>query len=237
MKVADPTIAEVFERFLDETDEPDREKPFTDRRAIVELLESCLDGYAYEFLSDEEQEFWRTRWETDEEANSFCRTFGPEKIPDQIDSFLGWFMIRKVLGPPELGEAAGPVVAELLEWLVDRGQLGRDPVAGALVRAREAGRDLPRADELGSLLHDLTNERISGDVVEDLDLCDETVTIARIEPGKLWFEHPDGIAVGPLRVPPLATKLAVVGWEVSATHFVRTRKRWYLTEVGNVYPR
>jgi hypothetical protein len=237
MEVAKPTIADVFEAFLEETDNPSRERPFTDRRAVAELLVDYLDGYAYQDLDKAEDVFWRARFEEDEEGGSFCRTFGPEKVPPNISMFLGWFMIRKVLGPRELMKAAGPVVSELLDWLTSHGYISAEAAADAIERADEAKDELPRADELGSILYDVMKEDPSGSFVEDLDLCDEVVTISRVERGKLWFDHPDGIEVGPLRVPERASKIAVVGWEVSATHFVRTRKGWHLIEMGNVYPR
>lgn len=237
MRVADPTIADVFEPFLAETDEPMSERPFTDPRGVVELLEHCLDAYAYESLSDEEERFWRSRWDEDEIANSFCRTFGPEKILEHVDLFLGWFIIRKVLGGPETAEAAGPVTAELIDWLVRNGHVSEDEARAAGDRAREASNELPRAEKLSSLLYELTKRDVPGQILQDVDIEDDIVTISRIEPGNLWFDHLDGARIGPVSVPPEASKLAAVGWEVSATHFVKARTGWHLVEVGNVYPR
>ncbi|MGH9204098.1 MAG: hypothetical protein ACRD2A_22960, partial [Vicinamibacterales bacterium] len=110
MKVAEPTIADVFAEFLAEHDRPTKARPFTEMHSIVQLLERCLDGYAYESLDKEEKSFWEERWEADEEKNSYCRTFGPEKIPEHVGSFLNWFIIRKVMAGPETAKNAGPVV-------------------------------------------------------------------------------------------------------------------------------
>src|SRR5712692_2328486 len=98
MKVAEPSINEVFGEFLAE--EQRRLAPRTFRRSeeVIGLLRDCLDGYAYESLPATERAFWEQRYDADETAGSYCNTFGPERIPKDLGSFLGYFMIRKVLG-------------------------------------------------------------------------------------------------------------------------------------------
>lgn len=87
------------------------------------------------------------------------------------------------------------------------------------------------------MLYQPTKTRVLGRVVEDLDPEDEPVTIPKVEPGRLWFTDSEGEEIGSLAVPAGAGELAQVGWEISATHFVRTAKAWHLIEIGNVYPR
>jgi hypothetical protein len=235
--VAKPTIGDVIAEYLSERDKPTKARPSSIKRSIVELLESYMDGYAYDSLSKDEEAFWRPRWEQDEEANSFSRTFGPQRIPEHVGAFLGWFIIRKVMGGPEISEAAGPETLALLEWLEAKGYVkpGRG-LGDAKEIARDAGDELPRADTLSSLLYDLTEGDFDDEIVEDLDFEDDPVTISKIEPGQLWFTTFEGEEIGPLAVPAKASELAVVGWEVSATHFVRSAKGWRLIETGNVYP-
>lgn len=235
--VAKPSIADVFEEFLAKRDRPTKARPYTVKRSIVGLLEDCMNGYAYESLTSDEAEMWQRRWEQDEIANSFCRTFGPKRIPEQIGPFLGWFIIRKVLGGSEIAGAGGPVTLELLEWLEEKRYIKGRAVAEAKEHARAAAESLARAEKLSAVLYELTETRVPGRVVEDLDIEDELVTIAKVEPSRLWFTDPDGEEIGPLAVPAGTGELAKVGWEVSATHFVRTAKAWHLVEVGNVYPR
>ena len=99
MNVADPTIEEALGEFVAEKAPSTSQNKRNRYEAIVELLSGYLDGYAYESLNRAESDFWRTRWEEDEETKSFCRTFGPEKILSAVEPFLGWFVIRKVMAP------------------------------------------------------------------------------------------------------------------------------------------
>jgi hypothetical protein len=62
-----------------------------------------MDSYAHDSLSNDEADMWQLRWEEDEEANSFCRTFGPKRILAHVGPFLDWFIIRKTV--PVVGVA------------------------------------------------------------------------------------------------------------------------------------
>ena len=234
---ASPTVSEVLAEFLEKRDRPTQRRPYSVRRSIVELLERSMDSYAYQDLAPDEAEGWRLRWEKDQEANSFCRTFGPQRILPQVGPFLDWFIIRNVLGGPEIAESAGSVILERLEWLESSGDASGGALEDAKQRARVATDRLPRAERLSSILYDLTQSEPLGAIVEDRDIDYDTVTICRVESGLLWFTGPEGDEIGPLSVPQEASELARPGWEVSATHFVRTTRAWHLVELGNVYPR
>jgi len=236
MDVAKPSIADVFAEYLAERQQKLAKSTFQKYQGIIETFEGCLDGYAYQALDPAEEELWRSRWEVDEEAGSFCRTFGPDKILGEIGGFLDWYVIRKVLGPQWIAERAGPVMRDFVGWLVEKGYVPAEDAEDAIDIATDAGRNLPRADKLTSLLYDLTEAPVRGKAIEDLDIVGDMVSISKVEPGMLWFRGPDGEEIGPLKVPPAASKVASVGWEVSATHFLRTGKGWHLVEIGNVYP-
>lgn len=139
---------------------------------------------------------------------------------------------------PEIAESAGPVVLELLEWVETKGHIrpGR-ALKEAKGLARAASQNLPRAEKLSTILYEVSRSEPLGPVVEDRDIDYDVVTISRVEPGRLRFRDPDGEEIGPLAVPEAASDLALHGWEVSATHFVRTARAWHLVELGNVYPR
>ena len=57
MRPADPNIEQVLGEFLTESSERANADGLQQSEAIVDLLISYLDGYAYEFLSREEEEF------------------------------------------------------------------------------------------------------------------------------------------------------------------------------------
>ena len=148
-----PTIDQVLLEFLD--DQQSRLSPRTWRRYadVVELLRACLNGYGYQSLPETDRARWEAAFDTgDEEA--FCRLFGPQQIVENYGEFLGYFMVRKVLAGQELLRAAGTVTRRLAQWLTERGYLAPAPAEVAAARASEASRDLPRAEQLATLLHE-----------------------------------------------------------------------------------
>jgi hypothetical protein len=126
-------------------------------------LRECLDGYGHSSLSADERRRWEKTFEGGEE-DAFCRLFGPEKIPAHIDGFLDWFMVRKVMASQELLKASGTVTGKLVRWLAERGYVDEDTANDAADHAREASRDLPMADRLGTLLAEVTDSAPEVDV-------------------------------------------------------------------------
>ena len=226
------TIDEVLARFLVEQRDRLSARTFRRYEEVVELLRHCLDGYAYQSLEDAERRRWEAEFEANEEG-AFCRLFGPEKVPENLGEFLGYFMVRKVIAGQELLKAAGTVTAKLVRWLAERDYIDCDSAKDAGDRAREASRDLPMADRLGMLLHDLTDQApaIDPDAATDADWVEDYLAITDVEPGKLWFEG----GVGPIAVPREASDLARPGWSSFLTA-ARTGGRWRLLEIGVVYP-
>src|SRR6266540_1072880 len=199
---------------------------------VVDLLVSSLNNYGHDTLSEPERRLFTEAYDGGDEQ-AFCHLFGPEKIPEHLGSFLGYFMVRKVFASRELLRAAGTVTGRLVRWLEREGYVEADVAAEAIERAKAAARDLPRADRLGELLADLTDADPPGGLEELADDCfvEDYLPIERVEPGALWF----GGGVGPLAVPKAASELAEVGWEVNVV-MARTASGWRLLEVGCVYP-
>ncbi len=120
-----------------------------------------------------------------------------------------------------------------MRWLAERGYIDEEAAADASGRAREASRDLPIADRLGMLLHDVTDQAptIDPDEVADEDWVEDYLEITEVERGKIWFEG----GVGPIAVPRRTSDLARPGWSAFVTA-ARIGPRWHLVEVGVVYP-
>jgi hypothetical protein len=234
MPIAPPdmTIDAVLPQFLAEQRERLSPRTFRKYEEVVELLRHCLDGYAYQYLDDVERQRWEAEFEAREEG-AFCRLFGPEKIPENLGEFLDYFMVRKVIAGQELLKASGTVTAKLMRWLAERGCIDEEAAADASGRARKASRDLPIADRLGMLLHDVTDQAptIDPDEVADEDWVEDYLEITEVEPGKIWFEG----GVGPIAVPRSTSDLARPGWSAFVTA-ARIGPRWHLVEVGVVYP-
>jgi len=226
------TIDDVLNQFLADERERLSERTFQRYEEVVNLLRHCLDGYAYSSLDENERRRWEAEFESREEG-AFCRLFGPEKIPGHLGEFLDYFMVRKVIAGQELLKASGTVTGKLARWLADRGYIDDETASDAREHAREASRDLPMADRLGMLLHDVTDRapEIDPDTIADENWVEDYLEIADVEPGKIWFDR----GVGPIAVPRKASDLARPGWSAFITA-ARIAGRWHLIEVGAVYP-
>jgi len=226
------TIHDVLGEFLAEQRERLSAKTFHNYEEIVELLRHSLDGYAYTSLDRGEHQRWQRAFESGDE-HAFCRLFGPEKIPEHLGEFLGYFMVRKVMASQQLLKASGTVTGKLMTWLAARGYIDTEQAGDASGRAKDAARDLPLADRLASLLHDIAARTPDIDVnaVDDQDWVEDHLAVSDVEPGRIWFEG----GIGPITVSRPVSDLARPGWSVSITA-ARTASTWRLLEVGFVYP-
>ncbi|MGO9751312.1 MAG: hypothetical protein ACLP8S_17665 [Solirubrobacteraceae bacterium] len=226
------TIDHALDRFLAEQRERLSEKTFRRYQDVVQLLRHSLDGYAYTWLEKNERQRWEAEVEVREEG-AFCRLFGPEKIPGHLGEFLSDFMVRKVFASQELLKASGTVTGKLMCWLSQHGYIDDQSAQDASDQAREASRDLPTADRLGMMLHDVAADApdLDPEQIADQDWVEDSLQITNVEPGRIWF---DG-GVGPISVPRKASDLARPGWSVYITA-ARSAGTWHLLEVGFVYP-
>ncbi|MHB1445817.1 MAG: DUF7686 domain-containing protein [Acidimicrobiales bacterium] len=225
-----PTIEELLAGFLADQQARLSPRTYANYDSVVDLLRSCLNSYGHQHLDPSDQARFHAAFETDEEA--FVRVFGADELVAAIPEFLGYFMVRKVMAGAELLRSAGTVTKKLAKWLGERGYLAEAAVADVVERGSEAARDLPRAERLSGLLHDLARKStVDIHALADDDYVEDHLFIDRVEPGALWFEG----EVGPLKVPKAASDLAQPGWSVNVV-LGRVRGTWHLVEVGNVYP-
>ena len=226
------TINDALEAFLAEQRGRLAAKTLRRYEDVVWLLRECLDRYGHSSLSADERRRWEKTFEGGEE-DAFCRLFGPEKIPAHIDEFLDWFMVRKVMAGQDLLKASGTVTGKLVRWLAGHGYIDEDVAEDAAERAREASRDLPMADRLATLLHEVADgaPEVDVDALAEEDWVEDQLAISDVEPGRIWFEG----GVGPIAVPRKASDLARPGWSAFVTA-ARTDGAWRLLEVGFVYP-
>lgn len=225
------TIDGVLDQFLAEQRERLSERTFGNYDYVIELLRDSLDRYGYSSLDDGERQRWEQAFESGDER-AFCRLFGPEKIAEHLGEFLGYFMVRKVICGQELLRASGTVTGKLVGWLEERGYVDTGLAEDATERAKVASRDLPIADRLGGLLHDVAGRapEIDIDALAEEDWVEDSLQIRDVQPGRIWFEG----GIGPIAVPRKASDLARPGWSVFVT--LARAGRWHLLEVGFVYP-
>lgn len=229
-----PTIDRALDAFLIAKKATVNAKAFRNCADVIDLLKMSLNGYAYDSLDRLERKRWDKAFEAgDEEA--YTRLFSPDKIPEHLGAFLGYFMIRKVAASAELTAAAGRVTRDLVEWLAGQGWIAADAVEEAVERSDDAARDLPRAERLGELLdRQAQRTRIDQAALADEDYIEDTLWIERVErvePTALWFEG----GIGPVPVSAAATNLAQPGWSMYLV-LGREGGAWHVREVGNVYP-
>lgn len=132
-----------------------------------------MNGYGYESLSELERRRWEQAFDAGDER-AFTRLFGPEKIPQAVRQFLGWFVIRTVIAGQEFLEACGTVTKKLSEWLDATGYIDANDAAGMAERGSEAGDELPKAEKLAGLLHEQSRQLWIGRVEPG------TITLAKV---------------------------------------------------------
>jgi hypothetical protein len=237
--VVDSTIDQVFEAFL--TDQRLRLKPRTlsGYEDVIGLLRHHLNGYGYEGLSEAESKSFHKHYNANgAKHREFCQLFGPDKIVENLQSFLGYFMIRKVAASAELKRTAGTVTKKLAKWLVANGYIAEEEGQLGVDEGAAAAKKLPNAERAAQILFEATDPFVAGN--EDMEFEEyldfDHFTIAKIEPGKLWFDtYTEGGILGPVAVPKAATDLLEKGWDISCALECR-QGRWRLDEVGEVYP-
>jgi hypothetical protein len=239
--VASPTIREVLAAFL--ADQRERLSPRTFRQyeSVVELLICCLDGYGHDHIADVEERalFGACFQAKGEEHREFTEVFGPNKIPLVFPSFVGWFMVRKVLGGTDLKRCAGTVTRKLSTWLAEKGHISEGSATVGRQIGAGAARDLPKAERAARIL-DETGLRLS---VDPDDLLPEDhvefdhFRIVRLEGARVWIEASLGDEkLDAVPIPREAAALLKDNWEI-ACECVRVRGTWRLINVANVYPR
>ena len=238
---AEPNIRRVLEEFLEEQRRRLAPRTLARYEAVLDLLRSHLNGYAHEGLSaPEAARFERSYNAEGKEHREFCDLFGPEKIVENLDGFLGYFMIRKVIAGEDFLRAAGTVTKKLSKWLAGKGYVTQEAGGEATETSAAAARDLPRAERAARILRDAA-VRLGIDVAQlaEKDYLEfDHFTIARVEPGRLWLEVRVDRKMrvrGPIPAPVLATRWLRPGWAISCS-LGRVRKSWRLLEVANVYP-
>jgi len=240
-ELADPTLGDVLDQFLTEQQARLKPKTYGQYASVVDLFRHHMNAYGHEDLSKAESLLFERHYNAEgADHKEFCQIFGPDKIVGGIGMFLGYFMIRKVMAGADLKRAAGTVTKKLSKWLAEKGYLSDADADEGAQRAGRAVKTLPKADRAAKALSRAAESVfVDLDDVPDEDYLDfDHYLIARLEPGKLWFDVYDGGSpkvVGPVTVPKAATNNLAEGWDVSCT-LVRVRGKWRIAEVANVYP-
>lgn len=235
-----PTIAQLLEQFLHA--QRGRLKPRTLKRyeEVLALFTSYLDGYAYQGLSETDAALLeRSSNSKAEGSRTFCELFGADHLLENLDGFLGYFLVRKVIAGEELLRASGTVTKRLSKWLAANGHISAVDAEYAAESSGTAFRDLPRAERAAQILREYA-EQLVVDVaaLPESDYFEfDHFPISRVEPQQIWFEifHDGALReLGPIPAPESATRLLRPGWSVSCS-LGRVGKSWRLLEVASIY--
>ena len=229
--VAEPTITAALAEFIQEETAGLSAATQRKYRDIVELLTHSLNGYAYQYLDKTDSERYDRLYS--EEETEFCDVFGPEHIVRNLDEFLSYFMVRKVMAGKDTLRAAGTVTKKLTAWLEGKGYASPTASKAADEKAAKAAKLLPRAEECAQALDEFVQEQSAG--IASGTTFDH-FEITRVEPGKLWLKSiMSDLSLGPIAVPVAVTSRCEQGWTVSLG-LRKERGKWVIAEVGNVYP-
>ncbi len=233
-KIAKPNIEDVLQRFLDET--PQKGKPTrADREMVIELFIDCINDYGHICLSKEEGKFFDKYYNmVGSKHKEFCQVFGPEKIGENIGTFVEDFLVRKVMSSEAFLKKAGNTMKALSEWLQSNGYLESEGAAVAVRRSTAAAKNLPRAAKAERLLWTQVQDTFGlfgSSKVSESGYMD----ITKIAVGKLWVTPIGGKEIGPINVNPKVTELLEVGWEINLG-LVKQRGKWEIAELGSIFP-
>jgi len=234
-------IEEVLDKFLAAQEKSLKPQTMIDYRDAISLLRDYLNSYAHENLTEEES---RLLEEHDNarggESPKFCRLFGPEKIGENLEMFLDYFLVRKVMAGADFLKKVGSISSRLMKWLGENGYIAPEDAEEGSDQGRTAARNLPRSENAGRILYQAAEDlRIDVTRLPEEDYLEfDHYTIVHLEPGKLWFNEIGPGRSGeaePVPVPAAATELLEEGWDISCA-FARVQGKWRMVEFGNVYP-
>ena len=223
------SIKKVFKEFLEEQKAHLSTRTLRGYEDAIFLFQSYLNEYASQYLDEEETESFENK------GKDFCEIFSPGQISNiEINEFLNYFMIRKVMGSKELMKNVSRAMKKLVKWLNEKGYMEQEDYGYSIEVTEKAKDDLPQCEELANLIYACCQY---GDYEEYTETVDGYLEVTKIQPGKLWFEDylGSGKEIGPVHVDYAISSLCKVGWVINLV-LGKTRRGWKMLESGNVYP-
>lgn len=230
-RIANPTIESIFRQYLDDCAVSKKGK--ASREDAIDLFTDSLNGYAYQSLSEDETKIFEHYFELEnDEHKEFCEIFGADKIIENISEFVGYFLIRKVMGSATFLGKAAKEIEHLCYWLEKNKFISSEEAREGAGYAATAAKLLPRSEKAAQLLC-AAAQQYNGiaEVVEE-----GTMDITKVSSDSIWLCPIGGKEVGPIFLPKNVTDLLEVGWDINCA-LAKHRGKWLVVEVGNIYPR
>lgn len=219
----------VFKEFLKEQKAYLSSRTFRGDEDAIFLFQDYLNEYAAQYLDKEDRKL------LDIDGKDFSEIFSPDQIGSaEINEFLNYFMIRKVMGSKELMKNVSRAMKKLVKWLNEKGYMEQEDYEYSIEVTNKAKEDLPQCEELANLIYECCEH---GNYEEYTEKVDGYLQVTKIQPGKLWFEDYTGSGkkIGPVHVDYEISSLCKIGWVINLA-LGKTRLGWKMLESGNVYP-
>lgn len=232
--IASPNIEQVLDCFLDEVSQKYKRNTTNRYKNVIQLFKISMNNYGHQTLLKEESELFDRLYSTEGSGHrEFVQVFGPEKIPENVGEFLGYFMVRKVICGKGLLKSAGTVTKRLGKWLIDKGYVCKEDSTDMMNRGAEAVTELPAADKLAEMLYNYAKSHPVSDWTNEVD---DYLTVEKVELGKIYFSAPEDVEddIIILSLPKRITDKCKVGWNISL-FLGKTEKGWKIIESGGVY--
>ena len=226
-------IKDILENFLADQDVRLKSRTYKKYKEVIQLFEDYLNGYAYNHLSDEDYDIFEKKF--NEQDKNFCEIFTLNKIgEEEVNEFLTYFMIKKVMGGKELMKNSGTVMRKFVNWLKDNSYVNEDKFDRLYETVNDVKKDLPKVAELSDLLYD---NGVRNSIYQYDEYEEDNFRIVEVKSEELWLEGyiESENKIGPVIVPEKVSNMAEAGWTV----YIELGKRddkWYVLGSGNVYP-
>lgn len=230
-KIADRNIEWVFTEFLKEQQRRLKARTYHQYEEVIGLLRHCLNCYGYHDLDNSSDVALYERFYFQRNLE-FCVIFGADKILPSFNTFLNYFMIRKVMASETLLQATGTVSKKLIRWLEERQYVDKAQASEATVIAAEAAKELPAVERLARLIYEYSQSHAPRFWTSELD---DYFTIEKVRSGALLLAGGSSSGLLEVRVPKEITDHCRVGWQINLL-LGKTRNGWCILETGSVYP-
>jgi hypothetical protein len=227
------TIKQVFNKFLKEQEQRLSQRTYKRYFSIIDLFETYLNRYAYNYLSEEKHEKFNELYNN--EKQEFCEIFGIEEVSSfQIEEFFDFFLAQKVIASQSLIKNAGTVLRKLVKWFNTNGYID-DQVSQSYTEIIDGLKgDLSKVVKLSDLLA----EEAHNNSYSKFELyTDGQFDIAKVSQGKLYLEDMFGQLEKQLviRVSEAISDAAQEGWSVYL-ELGKEDDEWYIIGSGSVSP-
>ncbi|RQD77548.1 MAG: hypothetical protein D5R97_02105 [Candidatus Syntrophonatronum acetioxidans] len=229
---AGPNINEALDNFLEDQGKRLASSTLNQYAVITEFLRECLNSCGYQFLDEEEYTLWKKLSDKRKRKREFSQIFGPDKIPEIIDDFLSYFMLKLFCGKSMI-KVSGRVTKRLGLWLKEKKYISNEESFMMVEMGELAVRELPLAKEFEEKLFSLVEKK---PLIQEEEKIEDVFLIKEVEGNRVYLTATE-VNRGTIAIDLSAelTRLCKPGWLVYL-HVSRTSQGWSISMTGGVDP-